>query len=107
MVPLPLPSQNAGTNSDQYSPWNPTTQAIAPPRTDGEPIPTLTEVNPESGSITGGARVWLRGIDFPSLFPLFARFGTAVVPTVSLKDIPSGSHLIKFLDFLRQQPSGL
>jgi hypothetical protein len=57
----------------------------APPRTDVAPIPTLTEVNPEAGPITGGARIWLKGINFPALFPLFARFGTAVVPTVSLK----------------------
>ena len=58
-------------------------QAIAPPRTEGECGPTLTEVNPEQGTTTGGARIWLAGMDFPSLFPLFARFGTAVVPTVS------------------------
>ena len=36
-----------------------------------------------SGPITGGATIWLQGMDFPDLFPLFARFGTAVVPTVS------------------------
>ena len=53
---------------------------------DREGNSALTEVNPESGSITGGARIWLKGIDFPALFPLFARFGTTVVPTVSLRD---------------------
>jgi len=58
-------------------------QPIAPSWTEGESAPTLTEVNPESGSITGGATIWLKGMDFPALFPLFARFGTAVVPTVS------------------------
>ena len=46
--------------------------------------PTLTEVNPDSGSITGGVRIWLRGMDFPALLPLFARFGAAVVPTVRI-----------------------
>ena len=51
--------------------------------TDRERAPTLTEVNPDSWSTTGGARIWLKGIDFPALFPLFARFGNAVVPTVS------------------------
>jgi hypothetical protein len=61
----------------------PPNQPIAPPRTEGESAPTLTEVNPDTGSITGGANIWLKGIDFPTLFPLFARFGTAVVPTVS------------------------
>ena len=67
-------------------PWKAPNPVIPPPVTDGEGAPTLTEVNPEHGSITGGARIWLKGIDFPALFPLFARFGTAVVPTVSLTD---------------------
>ena len=57
-------------------------QAISPPKIDGELVPVLMEVNPESGSIAGGARVWLKGMDFPTTFPLFARFGSAVVPTV-------------------------
>ena len=94
-APLPIP-WNAGPNPEPISarnPPNPPQQAIAPLRTDGEPAPTLTEVNPESGSITGGARIWLKGIDFPALFPLFARFGTAVVPTVSLLDLPCEYHL--------------
>jgi len=75
-VHLPRPPQNV----------NP--QGTAPPRTDGEPpAPTLTEVNPASGSITGGARIWLTGMDFPAVFPLFARFGGAIVPTVSLMNL--------------------
>ena len=78
-------------------PWKPPNPVIAPPRTDGEPTPTLTEVNPEQGSITGGARIWLKGIDFPALFPLFARFGTAVVPTVSLRDERCKPQLTNFL----------
>ena len=84
-VSPPQPLWNAG-NPGPVSPWKPPNPAIAPPNTDGETGPTLTEVNPESGSITGGARIWLKGIDFPALFPLFARFGTTVVPTVSLRD---------------------
>ena len=56
---------------------------------DRERAPILTEVNPDSGSTTGGARIWLKGIDFPALFPLFARFGNAVVPTVSTYSRPS------------------
>jgi hypothetical protein len=58
-------------------------QVIVLPRTDGERDPILTQVNPESGSITGGAVIWLAGIDFPALFPLFARFGTSVMRAVS------------------------
>ena len=88
--PLVLPTQplrNSGINSE----------AIAPPRTDDEPTSTLTEVNPETGSMTGGARIWLKGINFTSRFPLFARFGTTVVPTVSLNHLASCLNLIKFL----------
>ena len=44
----------------------------------------------------GGARIWLQGKDFPAVFPLFARFGTAVVPTVSTIEIPFKPHLIRF-----------
>ena len=77
--PLPLviptrPRRSADANSE----------AIAPPITESERTPTLTELNPDAGSIRGGARIWLKGINFPSRFPLFARFGTTVVPTVSL-----------------------
>ena len=88
--PLVLPIQpprDAGANSG----------AISPPRTNDEPIPTLTEVNPEAGSIRGGARIWLKGINFSSCFPLFARFGTTVVATVRLNHLTSGPNLIKFL----------
>ena len=80
LEPPLVPSQSAGSSSDAIKPPN---QAVLPPRTEGECTPTLTEVNPETGSITGGATIWLKGMDFPALFPLFARFGTAVVPTVS------------------------
>ena len=82
---LAIPTQpppNADANSE----------TIGPPRPDGDTTPTLTEVNPETGSITGGARIWLRGINFSSRFPIFARFGTTVVPTVSLYHLPSGSN---------------
>ena len=78
-------------------PWKAPNPVIAPPRIDGEPSPTLTEVNPERGSIAGGGRIWLNGIDFPALFPLFARFGTAVVPTVSLRDERCKPQLTNFL----------
>ena len=57
------------------------------PHEEEPPVPTLTEVNPEAGSITGGARIWLKGINFTALFPIFARFGSAVVPTVSLVEM--------------------
>ena len=80
---VPLPSRNAGSSSAPPDATKPPNQAVTTPRTEGEGTPTLTEVNPESGSITGGATIWLKGMDFPPLFPLFARFGTAVVPTVS------------------------
>jgi hypothetical protein len=88
-VSPPQPSQprNAGPNPSQISPAKQPNPAIAPPSTDEGPTPTLTEVNPEHGSVTGGARIWLKGMEFPPLFPLFARFGTAVVPTVSLRDL--------------------
>ncbi len=85
-VSSPQSLWNAGPNPGPVNPWKPSNPAIAPPSTDREIGPTVTEVNPESGSITGGARIWLKGIDFPVLFPLYARFGTTVVPTVSLRD---------------------
>ena len=80
----PQPPRNAGPNPSPLCPCKTPNPAITPPRTDGEPAPTLTEVNPKHGSIMGGAEIWLKGIDIPALFPLFARFGTAVVPTVSI-----------------------
>ena len=94
LTPLTQMPPNAGPNSDSL---NPPHQEITPPRTDQQPTPTLVDVNPESGSITGGARIWLKGKDFPAAFPLFARFGTAVVPTVSTIEIPFKHHLIRFL----------
>ena len=48
-----------------------------------ETTPTLMGINPRSGSITGGARIWLKVINIPATSPVFARFGTAVVATVS------------------------
>ena len=79
------PPQNAGPNPGLPSSWKPPNPVTAPLRTNAEPTPTLTDVNPEQGYITGGARIWLKGMDFPAHFPLFARFGTAVVPTVNLR----------------------
>jgi hypothetical protein len=90
---LVLPSQPSwisGPNSEPLTAQQPPMQA---PKTDGEPSATLTEVNPESGPITGGARIWLKGINFPSIFPLFARFGTSVVPTVSRMGLRFGPYL--------------
>jgi len=83
--------QNAGSNSGPLNAWKPPNSAIPPPRIDGEPTPTLTEVNPKSGSITGGARIWLKGMEFPA-FPLFARFGTVVVPTVGPRNLHCEPH---------------
>jgi len=74
--------RSAGSTSARLDAIKPPNQAIAPPGTDGDCAPTLTEVNPESGSLTGGARTWLQGTNFLAHLPLFARFGTAVVPTV-------------------------
>jgi hypothetical protein len=82
-APLLESSRGAGSSSVPLDAVKLPNQANAPPTTDGECAPTLTEVNPESGPITGGARIWLKGMNFPALFSLFARFGTAVVPTVS------------------------
>ena len=90
--PTQLPP-NAGPNSDLL---NTPHQAVVPPTTERQPTPTLMDVNPESGSITGGARIWLKGKDFPALFPLFARFGTAVVSTVSIMEILFEPYLIRF-----------
>ena len=81
------PPQNANADSE----------AISQPRPDDDPTPTLTEVNPEVASIRGGARIWLRGINFSSRFPIFARFGTTVVPTVSLNHLPLGPNLTNLL----------
>ena len=86
----PQPSWNVGLISNPLPTQQSTMQAL---RIDEEPTPTLTEVNPESGPITGGVRIWLKGIDFPALFPLFARFGTTVVPTVSRMGLHSRPHL--------------
>ena len=92
-LPPHLP-RNAGPSFDSL---NTPHQAIVPPRTDPEPTPTLTEVNPDSGSITGGVRIWLKGKDFPAHLTLYARFGTAVVPTVSTMETPFEPSLIRFL----------
>ena len=81
--------QNARPNSKPLSAWK-------LPRADVERTPTLTEVNPESGSISGGTTIWLKGIDFPAS-PPFVRFGDAVVPTVCSNYLPFGPNLITFL----------
>ena len=80
---------------------------ISTPKIDGERPPTLTEVNPDSASITGGVRIWLKGMDFPALLPLFARFGGAIVPTVSVCLCLSGYISSCLLDVLFFQPSRL
>ena len=77
LPPPPQPAESADFDSAQL-------QTISPPKIDGVRPPTLTEVNPDSGSIAGGVRIWLKGMDFPALLPLFARFGATVVPTVSV-----------------------
>jgi len=103
-LPVALPPhlpRNAGPNFDSLDIPH---QTIVPPRADEEPTPTLIDVNPESGSITGGARIWLKGKDFPALVPLFARFGTAVVATVSTMEIPFEPYLIRFLRLSPLQP---
>ena len=74
-------SPNAGPNHDSLSTPH---QAMR----DQQTTPTLTDVNPDSGSIVGGTRIWLQGTDFQALFPMFARFGTAVVLTVSIMEMP-------------------
>ena len=90
--PLPLVIPTRPRRSADANP-----EAIAPPTTDSEATPTLTELNPDAGSIRGGARIWLKGINFPSRFPLFARFGTTVVPTVRLNHLTLEPNLITFL----------
>jgi len=104
LLPVALPPhlpRNAGPNVDSLDIPH---QAIVPPRADEEPTPMLIDVNPESGSVTGGARIWLKGKDFPALVPLFARFGTAVVPTVSTINTPFKPYLIRFLRLSPLQP---
>jgi len=85
LVPPPQPAQDSELNFSQLNTINPPYQAISPLNTAGELTPTLMEVNPDSASITGGVRIWLKGVYFPALFPLFARFGAAVVPTVRVR----------------------
>ena len=99
------PPQNADHSPAPRNPVEFLVRATPPQRTDGERSPTLTEVNPESGSTTGGAKIWLKGIDFPALFPLFARFGNTVVPTVSIYPCLSISVSSCLLDLLILQPS--
>ena len=83
------PLRNAGASPDLFSTTRPPNRVITPPRTDGECTTTLTEVNPGSGPITGGVRIWLKGVDFPAGFALYARFGTALASTVSPSTCPS------------------
>ena len=60
----------------------PAHEVTFPPRPYWECTPILTDVNPESGSMTGGMIVWLQGFDFSPDFPVFAMFGDVAVPTV-------------------------
>ena len=78
--PLQSP-RDAGPSSVPPNSIESPNQAVPTLGTDGKRPPTLTEVNPDAGSTTGGARIWLKGMGFPAL-PLFAKFGAAIVPTV-------------------------
>jgi hypothetical protein len=100
LVPLLQPAGSADLSSVRP-------QVIPPPKPDRECTPTLTEVNPDSGTITGGLRVWLKGMNFPVLLPLFARFGAAVVPTVCTCFRLSRSTSFCLLDIFFFQPSCL
>ena len=95
LTPLSLLASDVLPSSESLKGIGAPDQASPAPETNGEPAPVLTEVNPESGPITGGTRVWLKGMDFPTASPLFARFGSAVVPTVRPYCCPQGlSHPI-------------
>ena len=90
------PFRNTDATPDSFNTTIPH-RVINTPRTDGECGPTLTEVNPGSGHITGGARIWLKGVDFPAGFALYARFGTALASTVEPIDLPVTPFLINSL----------
>ena len=107
LVPPPQPAQNVDLSSAELNTIKPPYRAVSPPETAGERTPTLTEVNPDSASITGGVRIWLKGMHFPALCPLFARFGAAVVPTVRVRFYLSRYISPYLLDFLCLQPSCL
>jgi len=107
LVPPPQPAQNVALSSAELNTVKPPYRAASLPETTGERTPTLTEVNPDSASITGGVRIWLKGTHFPALFPLFARFGTAVVPTVRVCFYFSRWISPCLLDVLCLQPSCL
>ena len=86
------PPENTG-------PWKAPHLAIAPPQTDGGPTtsPTLIGVHNKRGPPTGDEIVWLTGNNFPAHFPLYARFGTSVARTVSLRDARCKPQLTTFL----------
>jgi len=106
-LPVALPPHLPGNAGPNVNSLDVPHQAIVPPKADEEPAPTLMDVNPESGSVTGGARIWLKGKDFSVTFPLFARFGTAVVATVSTIKYLSSPIQSCFSDFLLCNPSFL
>jgi len=58
LVPPPQPVQNADLSFSQLNTINPPYQAISPPKTAGQRTSTLTEVKPDSASITGGVRIF-------------------------------------------------
>ena len=60
----------------------PAHEVTFPPRPYWESTPILIDMNPESGSMTGGMKVWLKGFDFSPGFPVFAMFGDVAVLTV-------------------------
>ena len=92
---LPLVPLGQQARSTSLNPAH--VQAISPLKAYAERPPILTEVNPDSGSVIGGVRIWLQGMYFSALPPLFARFGAAVVPTVSVRFLLSGfTHHVRF-----------
>jgi hypothetical protein len=62
--PLIPPAQLLSDVVPRAGPRNSIKQSL--PQTDSDRASTLTDINLKSGSITGGSRIWLRGIDFPS-----------------------------------------
>jgi hypothetical protein len=75
-------------------------------KADGERTPTLTEVNPDLGSITGGERSWVGGKDFPALLSC-PNSGHSTVPTVSTRFHLSRCISSCLPDFLFSQASSL
>jgi len=84
LMPPLRPASSICPSPESFNEVIPLGQAMSPPTTDGETAPVLMELNPESGSITGCVKVWIKGTGFPATLPLYARFGTTVVPTVRI-----------------------